>query len=254
MIINRVQLLNIRIDNITREELLKNLHKGTVITPNVDHLIKLQKDREFYDIYQKADYIVLDSMVLFKVLKYLGTPVKEVIAGSDLLPAFCRYHKNNDKIKLFLLGAMPGVGERAMQNINERAGREMVVGCYSPPFGFEKNKQECDRIIKRIRESGANVVAVGLGAPKQEKWIFQYKSELPEVDIFMAIGATIDFEAGNVKRAPRFYRRNGLEWLYRLFAEPRRLWRRYLIEDLPVFRLIWQQKKGTYKNPFADLE
>ena len=224
--------------------------KNIVITPNVDHLIKLQNDREFYDIYQKADYVVLDSMVLFKALQFLGNPVKEVIAGSDFLPAFCEYHKNNENIRIFLLGAMPGVGEKAMRNINEKTGRNMVVGCYSPPFGFEKNMEECDFIISEIKNSGANVLAVGLGAPKQEKWIFKYKQRLPGVDIFMAIGATIDFEADNIRRAPKFFRKNGLEWFYRLVSEPKRLWRRYLVEDLPIFLLLWKQKKGTYKNPF----
>ncbi|MFN3557373.1 MAG: WecB/TagA/CpsF family glycosyltransferase [Bacteroidales bacterium] len=251
MTTSRVKLLNIEIDNLTRNELLARLQKGVVITPNADHLVKLQKDKEFYDIYQKAEFIVLDSTVLFRAMKFLGTPVKEVITGSDLFPAFYQYHKNNEDIKIFLLGAGPGVAQTALEKINSKVGREMVVGCFSPSFGFEKRPEECNEIIKVIRQSGANVVAVGLGAPKQEKWIYASKDQLPEVDIYLAIGATIDFEAGNVKRAPAFFRRNALEWLYRLFSEPGRLWKRYLVDDLPVFRLLYKQKRGSYVNPFS---
>ncbi len=249
---DRVRLLNIEIDNFTMKEFLEELTEGVVITPNVDHMIKLQHDREFYALYQKAEYVVLDSKILFRALKYLGTPVKEVIAGSDLFPAFYRHHSENEDIRIFLLGAGPGVGKKAMENINEKVGREIITGWFSPDFGFEKDPVKLKEVVEIVHSSGANVLAVGLGAPKQEKWIFANRDKLAGVKIFLAIGATIDFEAGNVKRAPAFFRNNSLEWLYRMFAQPRRLIRRYLVDDLPIFSLVYRQKKGKYKNPFAE--
>lgn len=247
---DRISILNIKVDNITKNDLLKKFDKGVLITPNVDHLMKLQHDREFYEIYKKAEYVTVDSQIVRLALKFLGTPVKEVITGSDFFPSFYNYHKENDKIKIFLLGAAPGVADKALKIINEKVGREIIVGACSPSFGFEKNETECENIINIIGNTLANVLVVGVGAPKQEKWIYKYKDRLRNIKIFLAIGATIDFEAGNIKRAPKIFQKLAIEWLYRLIKEPRRLWRRYIVEDLPFFYFILKQKLGKYKNPY----
>jgi exopolysaccharide biosynthesis WecB/TagA/CpsF family protein len=247
---SRIPLLNIEIDNISKNELLQKFDKGVLVTPNVDHLVKLQNDREFYNIYKKADYITVDSKIVFIAMKFLGRPVKEIITGSDFFPSFYNYHKNNNNIRIFLLGAAPGVAEKALKIINSKVGREIVVGAHSPSFGFEKNENECQNIVNIINSTTANVLVVGVGAPKQEKWIFKYKDKLVKINIYLAIGATIDFEAGNIKRAPKIFQKFALEWLYRMMKEPKRLWRRYLIEDLPFFSLILKQKANKYKNPF----
>jgi exopolysaccharide biosynthesis WecB/TagA/CpsF family protein len=246
----RINILNIQVDNITQQELLQKFDKGVLVTPNVDHLMKLQKDREFYDIYHKADWVTVDSQVVRKSMMFLGKTVKEVVTGSDLFPAFYNYHKNNESIKIFLLGSAPGVAEKAMNIINQKIGRNIIVGAHSPSFGFEKNEEECHSIIRLINESVANVLVVGVGAPKQEKWIYRYKDQLKHIDIYLPIGATIDFEAGNLKRAPRIMQKLALEWLFRLIKEPKRLWKRYIVDDLPFFILILKQKFGFYKNPF----
>lgn len=240
----RVNILNIQIDNIGMKELLDKLKiaGGVVFTPNVDHLVKLQKDREFYRVYQKADYRVCDSQLVMFAARFLGQPIGEKLSGSDLFPAFYRYYGNDESVKIFLLGGLEGVAEQACRKINAKVGRNMVVDTYCPPFGFEYDPLECQKIIQMINNSGANVLAVGVGAPKQEKWICRYKSSLREIKIFLAIGATIDFEAGNVKRAPAWMSSAGLEWLYRLASEPGRLWKRYLVEDLSFFILILRQK------------
>jgi N-acetylglucosaminyldiphosphoundecaprenol N-acetyl-beta-D-mannosaminyltransferase len=209
--------------------------------------MQLQRDREFLQIYDQADYRLCDSQVLLYASRFLGTPLKQKISGSDFFPAFCNFHRSNPKIQIFLLGGGTDSSERAAERINRRIGRKIVVGTYSPPFGFEQDERECLQIIQRIRQSGATVLAVGVGAPKQEKWIYHYKDRLPMIDLFLAIGATIDFEAGTVKRAPRWISQFGLEWLYRLLVEPQRLWKRYLIRDLPFIWLIFRQKLGLYK-------
>ena len=248
----KVDLLNIAIDNISTVELLNKLKEGGIVfTPNVDHLIKLQKDENFYQVYNSATYKVCDSQILMYASKFLNTPLKEKISGSDLLPAFYQYYKHDQQMKIFLLGAAPGVAEKAQEKINRQVGRNMIVSVYSPSFGFENNEQECQEIIDKINDSGATVLAIGVGAPKQEKWICKYKDKLPQVKVFLAVGASLDFEAQQKKRAPKWMSEVGLEWFYRLSSEPKRLWKRYLLDSMPFFWLILLQKLQAYKQPFV---
>lgn len=247
---NIVNILNVKINNITQKELLEALTKGVLVTPNVDHLVKLQKDRDFYEVYCQADWIVCDSRIVDLVLKFFRTPIKEVIPGSSFFTAYYNYNKNNEAVKIFLLGATEGVAEKAKSLINLKIGREIIVGAHSPSFGFEKNETECREIIEMINRTDATVLVVGVGAPKQEKWIYKYKNKFTNIKLFMALGATIDFEAGNVKRAPEIFQKLGLEWFYRLIKEPKRLSKRYLIDDLPFFYFVLKQKFGIYNNPF----
>jgi len=247
---NKIKILNIDICNIACEELLSSLSTGLLLTPNVDHLVKLQKDRDFYNIYHNAEWIVCDSQIIRLFSKLLGSPLKEAIPGSSFFPRFCDYNKDNEHVRIFLLGAAPGVAHTAMEAINARTGREIVVGAHSPSFSIATDREESGRIVEMINATGATVLVVGLGAPKQEKWIAQYRNQLGEIELFMALGATIDFEAGNIKRAPRIIRKAGLEWLFRLAIDPKRLFKRYFVDDMAVFRYIYRQKRGLYHNPF----
>jgi N-acetylglucosaminyldiphosphoundecaprenol N-acetyl-beta-D-mannosaminyltransferase len=246
------QILNVEFDNLTMIELLENLRQGGVVyTPNVDHLVKLQRDRDFYDIYRQADYRVCDSQIVFYIAKFLGFAIKEKISGSDLFPAFYTYYRHDLSMEIFLLGAKSGVAQRAQDCINQKLDRRIVIGAHSPSYGFETNEAECQRIVALINDSRATVLAIGVGAPKQEKWIAKYRHQLTHVKVILAIGATIDFEAGELRRAPRWASQVGLEWLYRLASEPKRLWKRYLLEDLPFLGLVLRQKLGHYRDPFA---
>lgn len=220
-------ILNTNIRIITQPELLNKLKKGVLFTPNVDHLIKLQKDKDFYVAYQQAEWIVCDSKILYFLSKLLKNPLPEAIPGSSFFTAFYEYHKDNPNCKIFLLGAAEGIAVKAMERINQKVGRDIVVGAHSPSYGFEKKEAECEELIKIVNESGANVLLVGVGAPKQEKWIMKYRDRMPKVDIFMGLGATIDFEAGTLKRAPIFWQKIGMEWLYRCLKEPKRLFSVY---------------------------
>lgn len=246
---DRIKILNVEIDNITQEELLAQLKKGVLVTPNVDDIMKHQRDEEFHRYASQAEFCVCDSKIVLLASKFLGKSLKQAIPGSGFFPEYCEYHKNDDT-RIFLLGAKEGVGEEAKRKINQRVGRDMVVDNYSPPFGFEKDEKECEHIVEILSKSSANVVLVGLGNPKQTKWIYKYRDRLPNIDVFLALGATIDFEAGNVKRAPKIVQKLALEWLYRLCKEPKRMYHRYLIEDMPFFWLLLKQKLGKYKNPF----
>ena len=247
---NRIRILNVDIDDLSMDELLVHLKNGVLVTPNVDDIMKHQKDKLFHNYASMADFSVCDSKIVRLSAKFLGTPLKETIPGSSFFPKFCEFHKN-DNVKIFLLGAKDGVGEIAKQKINKRIGREIIVNTYSPPFGFEKNQKELDKIIELLKNTKASVVLVGLGNPKQTKLIYAIKDRLPNIDLWLSLGATIDFEAGNIKRAPKILQNLALEWLYRLCKEPRRLYKRYLIEDMPFFFLLLKQKLGKYKDPFG---
>jgi N-acetylglucosaminyldiphosphoundecaprenol N-acetyl-beta-D-mannosaminyltransferase len=249
-----VKLLNATIDNLSMTDLLSKLTQGVVFTPNVDHMVRLQKDREFFDAYQNADYKTCDSKILYYVSRLLGSPICEKVSGSDLFPAFYWYHRNNENVKIFLLGAAEGVALEAQKRINKKVGRKIIVGAHSPSYGFEKSETECQHIIDLINQTDATVLAVGVGSPKQEKFIYKYREHFKKIKIFLAIGATIDFEAGNVTRAPKWISEMGLEWLHRLLSEPRRLWKRYLIEGPAFFWYTLLQILGWYVEPFVAIE
>ena len=244
------RILNIDILNVTSNEVLRWLTRGVFITPNVDQMVKLQSDREFYDIVRKAEWVVCDSRILYLCSQLTKHPLREAIPGSSFFPKFYEYHKDDADCRIFLLGAMDGVAQKAMERINTKVGREMVVGAYSPSYGFEKKPEENGRICEMINDSGATVVLVGVGCPKQEKWIDAHKDKMPGVRLWMALGATIDFESGNVKRAPQIFQTLYMEWLYRFLQEPRRMFRRYFVDDPKFFWYFLKQLLGIYKNPF----
>lgn len=246
------RILNVDILSITKDCLLEKLKKGVLVTPNVDHLVKLQRDREFYCVYQKAEWVVCDSKILYLLSKLLKRPLPEAIPGSSFFTSYYMYHKDDPDCRIFLLGAKEGIAAKAMQRINEKVGRRIVVGAHSPSFGFEKNEKECEELIDIINKTGANVLLVGVGAPKQEKWIMKYCNRMPGVDLFMALGATIDFEAGTLKRAPAIWQKIGMEWLYRCMKEPKRLFKRYFVDDMQFFYYFTKQLLGMYKDPFKN--
>jgi N-acetylglucosaminyldiphosphoundecaprenol N-acetyl-beta-D-mannosaminyltransferase len=246
----KVNLFGLDFDNFSKQELLLSLKKGVVFTPNVDHLMKLRRDPDFVSVYEQAEFKVCDSQILMYASRFLGKPLKAKLSGADVFPWFCDFHRYNEDIKIFLLGGQAGVAREAQKRINARTGREIIVGEYSPPFGFEGNPQACEAILMQIEQSSANVLVVCLGAPKQEKWIATYRDRLPQIDIFMAVGAAVDFEAGCKPRAPKHVSELGLEWLYRLMCEPRRLWRRYLLEGIPFLGLVLAEKAKQISQSF----
>ena len=245
---SKIRILNINFNNLSEKEFLEKCNKGLVITPNVDFFIINQKDKEFYKILNESEYVLCDSQLIYIGSKFLGRPLKEKLSGSDVFPRYCQFHKDNSDIKIFLMGGLPGVAEKAAINLNKKNGREIIVGHYSPEFGYENSEQETQKMIDLFNQSSANVLALGTGAPKSEKWAFKHRDKI-NADIIFCIGATIDFEAGSVKRAPKWMQRFCLEWFYRLIKEPKRLAKRYLVQDPIFFWLILKEKLGRYKDP-----
>ena len=244
-----VDVLGTRMHSVSRADLLARLDRGVLFTPNVDFIVRMRKDPEFHEVFHRAEFRICDSRIVEWAARFLGTPIAEKISGSDFFFEYCWHHRADPEVRVFLLGAMPGVALEAQRRLNARLGRELVVDVLSPSFGFEKNAAECDQIVEQVNRSGATVLAVGVGAPKQEKWIMRHKDRMPGVKVFMGIGATIDFEAGHIPRAPAWMQKAGLEWAFRLLREPRRLWRRYLVEGPPFLGLVLRQKLGLYRPP-----
>jgi exopolysaccharide biosynthesis WecB/TagA/CpsF family protein len=244
----RPRLLNVAVDDLTLDELLLRLDRGTVFTLNLDHLWLLQRDPAFHRAYANADVVTADSKYVYWALRWLGRPIRERICGSDLLPAFCAQHRENPAMRVFLLGAMPGVADRARARINAREGREVVVGAHGPSMNFAHDAAEIAEVAGRVAASAATVLVVGLGSPKQEIWIDRHRHLFPGIRIFMGVGASIDYEAGEVARAPRWMSRIGLEWFYRAVTNPRRYLRRY-VRDLEFFALLLRDAAGRYRPP-----
>ena len=241
-------MLNIRIQRFRQEVLLEQLHEGIVFTPNVDHLVKLQKDKAFYEAYQQADYVICDSRILFFFSKLLKHSIPETISGSTFFHEYCQFHKYDKNVRVFIIGGKEGVADKAKERINTSLDSNIIVGAHAPSFHIDE--EESLEMADIINKSAANVVLVALGAPKQEKWIVKYKHLMPNVKVWMALGATVDYEAGTMKRAPENWRVLGMEWFYRFLHEPRRLFKRYFIDDMKFFWYFGKQLMGIYKNPF----
>ncbi|HCW53831.1 MAG TPA: glycosyltransferase [Clostridium sp.] len=239
---SRIKFLNTSVDNLTMNEAIDRIDNliirrspSYVVTPNVDHIVKLEKDEELKEVYKNADLILTDGMPLIWISKMKSNPIKEKVSGSDLFPRVCELAANKG-YKVFLLGAAEGVAKKAADNLQMKFPKLSVAGTYSPSYGFEKKEEEIEYIISLINKAKPDILAVGLGAPKQEKFIYKYKDKL-NVPVSLAIGASIDFEAGNVERAPRWMQKCGLEWFYRLCKEPKRMFKRYLVDDLQIVRI-----------------
>ncbi len=244
----KVKIANTEIDNLTFQqaidriiELSKYKCAHFVVTPNADHIVRLQNSTDFIEVYQKAALIVADGMPLIWAAKWLKTPLRERVTGADLLPALCEAAAKRG-LSIFLLGAPEGVGVQAAQNLQQRYAGLKVAGVYSPPFGFERDPRQNELIIKLLNDSKADIVFVGLGSPKQEVWMAQEQKRL-NVGVMLGIGAAIAFAAGTEKRAPLWMQKTGLEWLYRLSQDPKRLAKRYW-DDFAFFKIIYRQWRG----------
>lgn len=248
MALNRIRFLNSYIDNVTKKEAIQYIEEcvemrkiGHVITPNVDQVVRLEHDPYFKKIYENAELLLADGTPLMWISKLYKTPLKEKICGSDLVPELCNIASKKG-YSVFLLGAAEGVAVKAALNLQRKYPGLKIAGTYSPPHGFEKNPNEIEKINRMLLESKADLLFVGMGVPKQDIFIYEnmHKYQIP---MSFSIGASIDFEAGVQKRAPIWINKLGMEWLYRLICNPRRMFKRYLIDDIQIIKLIWKYRK-----------
>ena len=244
---SKVNVCRVLIDNVTMQESLDAIENLIVIgkpsyvtTPNIDHIMLYNNNPEFAKCYDETSLCLADGMPILWAAKFLGTPLKAKVSGSDLVPRICEL-ANHKGYKLFFLGGRPGAADAAIKKLRTTLLNLKIVGSYAPPFGFEKDESELRKIVSMIKDAKPDILFVGLGAPKQEKWINKYYQELG-VPVSLGVGVTFEFIAGIVKRAPLWMQQAGLEWFWRLCMEPGRLWKRYLIDDMQFFGLVLKQK------------
>ena len=213
-----------------------------VVTPNVDHLVKLHRtaDPAVTAAYRAADLTLADGTPVVAASRWFGSPVPERVPGSDLVPALLASATAEHPLTVFLLGAGPGVAEVAANHVARDWPHAEVVGTHCPPLGFERDDAENARILALLDAARPDVLVVGLGFPKQEKWVHAHRDRLA-CGTALCVGATIDFLAGNVARAPRWLGRVGLEWVFRLGLEPRRLAGRYANDLIHFPRVLWKE-------------
>ena len=249
MALNRMRFMNTYVDNVTEEEAVRHIEEcvknrtiGFVVTPNVDQIVMMEKNLYFREICDNAELSVVDGHPLLWIAKWYKKPIKEKICGSDLMPHLCKIAAEKG-YKVFLLGAAEGIAAKAADILRDQNPGLNIVGTYSPPFGFEKDQAELDKINRILKDSNADLLFVGMGAPKHSVFIYEnmHKYQIP---MSFCVGATIDFIAGEQKRAPRWMTDHGLEWLYRLFKEPKRMFKRYIVNDTKIIRLAWKYRKA----------
>lgn len=243
----RIALFGIQIDPVTMNQAVDRLvstlqapqrNSLYVVTPNTDHIVMLQSNAKFRDAYLNAFLVVADGKPVVLASKLLGVPLPETVPGSDLVPAlFTSLSTNHVRTKIYLFGAAPGVAEKASESIHAKWGETLqVVGVSAPDFGFEHNAPVSAIHAAEIGKSGADILVIGVGAPKQELWAYTHQDQL-NVKLILCVGATIDFLAGEKKRSPIWMQRIGIEWFYRMCQEPKRLIRRYA-KDAFVFPVV----------------
>jgi N-acetylglucosaminyldiphosphoundecaprenol N-acetyl-beta-D-mannosaminyltransferase len=229
----RRRIFGVAVDNLTMAEAIAAIERlvvvrrpALVVTPNTQHIVLLQEPGDLRSAYRSAALVLADSVPLVRVSRLLGVPLKERVAGADVMPAFCRLAAEKG-YRVFLLGAAPGVAERAAAVLTAANPKLIVAGTYCPPWGFEAVPEATAAAVRAVRAAGPDVLFVALGTPKGEAWAWRNLAGL-DVPVTLCVGASFDFIAGVQKRAPRWVQEAGFEWAFRLAHDPGRLWKRYL--------------------------
>lgn len=218
-----------------------------VVTPNVNLTVLQKRNPEFRRVLNESSLCVVDGKPIYWASHLFNVGLPEVVTGSDLVPALFAAHEKapgSEMLRVFLLGAAEGVAAKAAHNIMRKYPSIRVCGVYSPPFGFEHDAKECEKICKMIKSSNTDILIIGLGAPKQEFWADQHLDKTG-VKVAICAGATIDFLAGQKSRAPVWMTRSGLEWLFRMLSEPKRLAKRYFADGLALPGLFWAEYRKS---------
>ena len=221
--------------------------KRFTITPNLDFFRLSYKSQELRNVFNEADYSTVDGKPVLRIAKWLKQKgVFTKISGSDLALDVLDL-ANENGCSLFLFGGKPGVAEKAKDQINQKWPNVNVVGCVSPAFGYEKDHELVQKYILSINEAKANIVFLCTGTPKTEKFFIENKEQFNNA-LYFSIGATIDFLAGTIKRAPKWMSNIGLEWLFRLFHDFRRLFKRYWLDGWFLIRAWFLCRSKKYKK------
>lgn len=235
----RVRIDGLFFDDVTMDEATARIvelakmrdRPRYVCTGNLDHLAIAEEDAEFKRAYANADFVVADGAPVVWLSKIAGSPLKERVAGSDLFWTLGRASAENG-ITLFFLGGVPGAADKAKAVLEARYPGARIVGTYCPPFETFATNEEQARIADEVKRASPDVLLVAFGAPKQEKWIAANKDRLG-VPVSIGVGGSFEMASGTLKRAPLWVQQAGLEWAFRFGQQPRRLFHRYFVRDLP---------------------
>jgi N-acetylglucosaminyldiphosphoundecaprenol N-acetyl-beta-D-mannosaminyltransferase len=232
------------------EDALRDRVRGYVVTPNVDHVVRFQRDPDFRAAYDGASFRFADGTPIVWASRLLGRGLRGRVTGADLLPALCGMAADRG-YSVFILGGAEGVADRAAGNLVARYPRLRVAGTHTPPPGFGEDPGPVAEALDAVRRARPDLLFVGLGSPRQELWVHRHWDDLA-CTVAVCCGAAIDFAAGTQRRAPAWVQRAGVEWLWRLLREPRRLWRRYLVDDaafLGIFLKEWWRLRVRRQAP-----
>ena len=242
-LIKKQPFLNTYVNNVSMDETIDQIEtliasgkKSYVVAINTDVVIKIEHDPYLKKITDEADMVLVDGQPLVWISNWIKKPIKAKVSGSDLVPKLCEVATEKG-YSIFIIGGADGVAEKAKDNLEKKHHGIKVVGTYAPPFGFEKDQIELEKIRSMISEANPDLLITCFGCPKQEKFIYENYQNY-DAKISICAGATVDFLAGNVKRAPKWVSDHGLEWFWRFIEEPKRMFKRYFVDDLQIFRLI----------------
>jgi N-acetylglucosaminyldiphosphoundecaprenol N-acetyl-beta-D-mannosaminyltransferase len=251
--VKKVRLAGFSFDNLTEQEVVDHIinesgagRGGWVLTPNIDICRQASRDPELTAQLREASLTVADGMPLLWAARANGTPIIARVTGSSLIFTLSEAAAAAGR-SVYFLGGAQGVPELAGQNLANRYPGLKVAGSDAPPFAFEESAEAMGQVEAKVRSAAPDIVYVGMGFPKQEKLIIELRKVLPSA-WYIGCGAAIPIVAGSVPRAPEWMQRAGLEWLHRLSKEPKRLFRRYVIEDLPFAISLLAQTKFMRKS------
>ncbi|MCB0208309.1 MAG: WecB/TagA/CpsF family glycosyltransferase [Anaerolineae bacterium] len=210
---------------------LDDNHGGAIVTMNLDHLRRYNIDPTYKALCDAATLIVPDGMPLVWASRLQGTPLPERVTGSNLIWSLSEMAAANKK-SIYLLGGAPGTMEATASVLQQRYPGVQIAGMYCPKYGFENNDQEIEHLIKHLKSTSPDIIFVALGSPKQEMLINRLRNHLPE-SWWIGVGISFSFVGGDIARAPVWMQQAGLEWAHRLWQEPGRLAKRYLVHGIP---------------------
>lgn len=249
----KVTILGVAFDSLDYEQLCASVERriasrepGFVVTPNTDHVCRYHRDPEYKRAYADAFLVLPDGVPILWAAWLLGRPLRQKLSGSDLVPALAAFAAERG-YSVYFLGGYPGTAAATARILQERHPALRVAGVDCPEYGFHLNEKRNREVLMQLKASQADFCFVALGSPKQELWMQRHCAETG-VPVMIGVGGTFDFVSGRIRRAPRWVQKAGFEWLWRLCQEPRRLWRRYLVEDLLFFKLLWREFRQRWRN------
>ena len=231
-------------------EQLQQRRGGWVITPNLDILRQLVRDEQLAHLCSGASVVVADGMPLVWASRILGTPLPERVAGSNLISSLSSAAAQEGR-SIYLMGGAEGSAEAAAEVLTQRDPKLRIAGTCCPQMGFEQDPQTLSQLADNVAASKADIIYVALGCPKQERVIVEMRDALPH-SWWLGVGISFSFLCGDVRRAPRWIQRIGMEWAHRLWQEPARLAKRYLVDDVPfaislLGAAAWQRATGSVR-------